>query len=73
VLGYHWKNWAVGMMFRNNLRLDDNRSGLELDLSFPLVNSINGYVQYFTGYGESLIDYDHYNNRISLGVVIKDW
>ncbi len=72
-MGYHYKDWAVAAMFRNNLRLDSNRSGLELDLSFPMVKSINGYVQYFVGYGQSLIDYDHFDNSIGIGVLIKDW
>jgi phospholipase A1 len=73
VMGYHYKDWAVGLMFRNNLKLNDNRSGLELDLSFPLVHSINGYVQYFAGYGQSLIDYDHFDNSLGIGVIVKDW
>jgi phospholipase A1/A2 len=72
-MGYHYRDWAIAAMFRNNLRLDNNRSGLELDLSFPLVKSINGYVQYFAGYGQSLIDYDHFDSSIGAGVLIKDW
>jgi len=73
VMGYHSKDWALGLMFRNNLRLEDNKSGLELDVSFPLVNSINGYLQYFVGYGQSLIDYDHFDNSLGIGVIVKDW
>jgi phospholipase A1 len=72
-LGYFWKDCHLGAMFRNNLRFDENRSALQLELSFPLVERINGYVQYFTGYGESLIDYNHYTNRIGVGFMIRDW
>jgi phospholipase A1/A2 len=74
VMGYFWKDFAVAATFRNNLRLNsDNVSGLQLDFTFPLFDPINGYVQYFVGYGESLIDYNHYNNRIGVGFLVKDW
>ncbi|MFC0336152.1 phospholipase A1 [Kushneria avicenniae] len=41
--------------------------GNQLDYSFPLHGKIRGFLQYYEGYGESLIDYDHYNRRIGLG------
>ncbi|WP_121173874.1 phospholipase A [Kushneria sinocarnis] len=41
--------------------------GNQLDYSFPLFGKIRGFVQFYEGYGESLIDYDHYNRRLSLG------
>ena len=60
-------------MFRNNLHFNENRSALQCEVSFPLLEHLNGYIQYFVGYGESLIDYNHFTNRIGLGVMVKDW
>lgn len=58
-------------MLRNNLR-DENYGALELGLSFPLWGRIRGYAQYFNGYGESLIDYNHRVERFGLGFLVTD-
>ncbi|UCD36570.1 MAG: phospholipase A [Nitrospiraceae bacterium] len=30
-------------------------------------------MQYYNGYGESLIDYNDYVSRVGLGIMITDW
>lgn len=42
-------------------------------LSFPITPYINGYVQVFSGYGQSLIEYNHRTNSIGLGVALSNW
>ena len=70
----------VALMLRDNLNLDRNRGALQLEWSFPLFRrswstpaQVAGYVQYFLGYGESLLDHDHRVHRIGLGVAIAEW
>lgn len=41
--------------------------GFQVDYTFPLYGKVHGFLQYYEGYGESLIDYDHYNRRLGLG------
>jgi len=66
---------SLGLMFRNNLDFssNSNRGASQLDWSFPISGNLRGYVQWFNGYGESLIDYDANVNSIGAGFQISDW
>jgi len=59
------------MLLRNNLR-DNNRGAVELTWSYPIIGTLRVYTQYFNGYGESLIDYNHHNQRIGIGIALND-
>lgn len=72
---YKWKEQVFSIMSRNNLESGFEKGAVELGWSFPLWNYpyLKGYIQYFTGYGESLIDYNQYVNRIGIGIALTDW
>ena len=61
------------LMVRNNLEFDDNKGAVELAWSFPFNNRVRGRLNYFEGYGESLIDYDNYSRSVGLGIELSGW
>ncbi len=68
----HTKDHIFSLMLRNNFRAH-NRGSVQLDWSFPFYGNLRGYVQWFNGYGESLIDYNHAVNRVGIGLILFDW
>jgi phospholipase A1 len=72
---YKWNKHVFSAMSRNNLESGFSKGAVELGWSFPLGNYpyLKGYMQFFNGYGESLIDYNKYVNRIGIGIALTDW
>ena len=70
---YRLREHVFSFMLRDNLRLHDNKGAVELGWSHPITRNVRAYVQYFNGYGESLVDYNISTNRIGVGVMLNDW
>ncbi len=73
-MAYKHDGHTFSMMTRNNLESGFSRGAVELGWSFPLFDYpfLKGYLHYFSGYGESLIDYNHYVNRIGIGLELTE-
>ncbi len=73
-IGYKYKDHTFTFMSRNNLESGFSKGAVVFGWSFPLFKYpfLKGYVRYFSGYGESLIDYDSYVNKIGVGIMLTD-
>ncbi|TRX57034.1 phospholipase A [Thalassomonas sp. M1454] len=67
---YQYENLEFSMGIRQNFAT--HKGALELGMTFPLWGRLRGYAQYFTGYGESLIDYNHNQQTFGIGIAITD-
>ena len=50
-----------------------NRGAVQVNYTFPIMGKLKAYVQGFHGYGESLIDYNHKQTGIGIGVLFNGW
>ncbi len=69
-INYLHKRNEFGALFRYNLGVGGkNRGAIDLHWSYPFFNSENTfwYVKFFSGYGESLIDYDRSVTKAAFG------
>lgn len=49
------------------------RSHFQGSISYPISNKIRIYGQAYSGYGQSLIEYNHRTNAFGLGISFNDW
>jgi phospholipase A1 len=69
---YAGSKHKLSVMLRNNFH-SPNYGAIEIDWSFPMSRRAKWFVQYFNGYGESLIDYNAPVNRLGIGIALTDW
>ncbi|MBL8317607.1 MAG: phospholipase A [Burkholderiaceae bacterium] len=64
----------VALQLRHSLRGGSrSRGSAQLEWSVPIDGALHVYTQWFTGYGESMIDYNHKQNKLGLGISIVEW
>lgn len=56
-----------------NIESGYKRGFLQVGASYPLFKNFSVYAQLFSGYGQSLIEYDHKVTSIGIGIILNDW
>lgn len=50
-----------------------NNGAVELGWHWPLLGDLKGYARVFSGYGDSLIDYNHNQTTVGIGASLVQW
>lgn len=65
---------ALTLLLRHSLRGGARSHGsAQLEWVFPWSGALHGYVQVFSGQGESLVDYNVRQTKLGLGLTIAGW
>lgn len=73
IFAYKFNRNVLSLTTRNNLESGFKRGAVELNYSFRIHGILRGYIQFFSGYGQSLIEYDHHTNSVGAGIALNDW
>ena len=65
-LGYRVKNHIFTLMERSF-----KRPSVEFTWNFPIYGTLSGFVNLFSGYGQSLIEYNHHTNSGGIGIALN--
>lgn len=72
VLSYNW-NSVVFSVEAQNLESALTRGHVMASISYASTYPIKLYFQYFYGYGQSLVEYDHRTTGYGIGIALSDW
>jgi len=69
---YKWEGHSFTLMGRGNP--ETGKGTVQLTwMSPPVLGPLRAYVEAFSGYGDSLIDYNWYQNTIGVGISLNDY
>ena len=73
IVAYKYHQQVFTIQGYNLIEHGGKRPSAEVTWSFPLTKYIKGYLQAFSGYGQSLIEYNHHTNSAGIGLSFNDW
>jgi len=64
----------LSVMARHSLRSGSRSHGaVQVDYAFPITSYLKASLQFLSGYGASMIDYNHRQERLGVGISLIQW
>lgn len=73
LFAYKLGNNVLSFMSRNNLQSGFRRGAEEITWSHPVYSRFSLFLQGFSGYGQSLIEYNHFTNAVGIGFSLNSY
>jgi phospholipase A1 len=71
---YQWSGGSsTTLRLRTTFKRDPGWGSAQFDWRFAFTRQLQGYFQVFSGYGESLIDYNFRKTSVGLGISVGNW
>ncbi len=69
---YKLNKQSFYVLATNSLSFNDNHGSLQFNYLYPLKANLRAQLQIFNGYGETLIDYNHKQTTVGIGISFID-
>ena len=71
-IGLAWRDGELEYALSGRGNPATGKGALTVGVTFPLFGRFRALVRYFNGYGDSLVDYDHFQSRLGVGVALTN-
>ncbi|ASK78520.1 hypothetical protein CF386_05625 [Paraphotobacterium marinum] len=69
----YFDDFKISFLSQNNVESGFSKGAETLSFSYKIGNGFAAYIKLFSGYGQSLAEYDHYTNSVGVGFTLSDW
>jgi len=74
MVAYNYGRHSISAIARHSLKFKKQQGGsIQLDYAFKMYNYLKLHTQFYHGYGESMIDFNHFQTTIGLGLSLIVW
>lgn len=74
MVAYNYGRHSISLLGRHSLQFKEQSGGsVEIDYALKIYDHLKFYTQIYHGYGESMIDFNHFQTTIGMGLSLIVW